>query len=171
MIQRSRRQATTPQLDGEESNLNFSRTMPGAMQSAVSAVKLFDTRIDLPPSLSVPSALPFCLISQVPVTYQSHIVDSEAHAVTLRTANGPIRTGKVLKSGFLLSQPYNALSHFEATAYVLNSTPAVLSQGRRCMREGWSYLWFSMKQPLVLLQDGAAIPLDVTNDVPVSVQG
>ena len=51
-------------------------------------------------------------------------------------------------------------------AFVLPSTPAALSIGRRCLREGLSFVW-KASPPLYLMRpDGMIVSLEVYEDTP-----
>ena len=52
---------------------------------------------------------------------------------------------------------------------ILASTPAVLSLGRRCMHEGFSFVWPSGETPYLILPDGMIVRLKVTGDIPYIV--
>lgn len=41
--------------------------------------------------------------------------------------------------------------------YVLGDTPSVLSMGKRCMQEGYSFIWLRGKDPFLVDQDGRRI--------------
>jgi hypothetical protein len=58
-----------------------------------------------------------------------------------------------------------------ASLCVLPSTPSVLTIGRRCMHEGYSFVWLAGRKPYLLRPDGLAVPLDVINDIPYLVPG
>ena len=49
---------------------------------------------------------------------------------------------------------------------VLPSTPPVLSLGRRCMREGFSFVWPAREEPYLVRPDGQTIRLQVVDDIP-----
>ena len=72
-------------------------------------------------------------------------------------------------------------THEEATVYVkeldmfltmkvLENTPAVLSLGKLCDENGYSYEWIN-GQKLHLIEDGIRIPCNTENFVPVVVPG
>jgi hypothetical protein len=49
------------------------------------------------------------------------------------------------------------------------STPAVLSLGRRCMHEGFSFVWPSGDTPYLIRPDGMIVRLKVIGDIPYIV--
>ena len=51
------------------------------------------------------------------------------------------------------------LGTFDMTshAYVLDDTPSVMSLGKRCMEEGYSFVWPSGKMPFMITKDGERI--------------
>ena len=51
-------------------------------------------------------------------------------------------------------------------ASILPSTPAALSIGRRCVREGFSFVWKSSEPPYVIRLDGMIVNLDVYEGAP-----
>ena len=54
--------------------------------------------------------------------------------------------------------------------HVLESTPAVLSVGKRCMEEGWTFVWNPWKKPLLISPAGKKIHLKVHGNVPYLVE-
>ena len=55
--------------------------------------------------------------------------------------------------------------------YVLPSTPSVVSMGRRCGHEGYSFVWSSGKCPYFVTPDGQMLRLRVQGDIPYIVPG
>ena len=53
---------------------------------------------------------------------------------------------------------------------VLESTPAVLSVGMRCMEESWTFIWNPWKNPLLISPSGKKIHLKVHGNVPYLVE-
>ena len=51
-------------------------------------------------------------------------------------------------------------------AHVLESTPAVLSIGARCMQEGYSFIWPASSVPFMVNKNGDRIDLFVEDDIP-----
>jgi hypothetical protein len=49
---------------------------------------------------------------------------------------------------------------------VLDNTPAVLSVGRRCMEDGYTFVWHPGKLPYFVLPSGKRVPLEVEGYVP-----
>ena len=56
-------------------------------------------------------------------------------------------------------------------AWVLDNTPAVLSLGRRCMKEGYSFVWLRGEVPYFIRPDGLIVHLEVHGDIPYLVAG
>ena len=50
--------------------------------------------------------------------------------------------------------------------YVLLDTPSVLSIGRRCMQEGYRFVWLSGKHPYLITPSGKFVALAVEDDIP-----
>ena len=79
------------------------------------------------------------------------------------TANGEVQTheeaiGNVKELGKFL------------TMKVLENTPAVLSLGKLCDENGYSYEWINGQKPH-LIKDGIRIPCNTENFVPIVVPG
>ena len=53
---------------------------------------------------------------------------------------------------------------------VLESTPAVLSVGKRCMEEGWMFVWNTWQNPLLISPARKKIRLKVHGNVPYLVE-
>ena len=51
-------------------------------------------------------------------------------------------------------------------AYVLDDTPSVMSLGKRCMEEGYSFVWPSGKMPFLITKDGERIDLTIHDNIP-----
>ena len=60
------------------------------------------------------------------------------------------------------------LGTFDMTshAYVLDDTPSVMSLGKRCMEEGYSFVWPSGKMPFMITKEGERIDLTIHDDIP-----
>jgi hypothetical protein len=50
--------------------------------------------------------------------------------------------------------------------YVLPNSPPLMSLGRRCMRDGFSFVWIAGQKPYVVRPGGKVIRLEVINDIP-----
>jgi len=51
--------------------------------------------------------------------------------------------------------------------HLLPDTPAVLSIGKRCMEEGYQFVWKPYTKPFLITPDGIIIPLDVEGNIPI----
>ena len=51
-------------------------------------------------------------------------------------------------------------------AYVLDDTPSVMSLGKRCMEEGYSFVWPSGKMPFKITKNGERIDLTIHDNIP-----
>ena len=51
-------------------------------------------------------------------------------------------------------------------AYVLDDTPSVMSLGKRCMEEGYSFVWPSGKMPFMITKNGGRIDLTIHDNIP-----
>ena len=60
------------------------------------------------------------------------------------------------------------LGTFDMTsqAYVLDDTPSVMSLGKRCMEEGYSFVWPSGKMPFMITKTGERIDLTIHDNIP-----
>ena len=60
------------------------------------------------------------------------------------------------------------LGTFDMTsqAYVLDDTPSVMSLGKRCMEEGYSFVWPSGKMPFMITKNGERIDLTIHDNIP-----
>ena len=54
----------------------------------------------------------------------------------------------------------------ESRAYVLEETPAVLAVGKKCMEQGYSFIWMSGCDPYLMDKTGACTPLTVRDNIP-----
>ena len=55
----------------------------------------------------------------------------------------------------------------KATAIVMDDSPCVLSLGKRCMQEGFSFEWNAGENPVLVTPEGNCHTLDLQNLVPV----
>ena len=83
-------------------------------------------------------------------------------AVALSTANG------IAAAAFMAHIHVSALSQV-SKALVLPSTPLVLIVGRRCMEEGYSFIWEANSEPYMKGPDGRVVALKVRGYVPYLV--
>ena len=51
-------------------------------------------------------------------------------------------------------------------AHVLDDTPSVLSMGKRCLDQGFTFVWPSGREPFMLDQDGMMIKMKVKDHIP-----
>ena len=60
------------------------------------------------------------------------------------------------------------LGTFDMTsqAYVLDDTPSVMSLGKRCVEEGYSFVWPSGKMPFMITKNGERIDLTIHDNIP-----
>lgn len=59
----------------------------------------------------------------------------------------------------------------KACAYVMGSTPAVLSVGRRCQEHGYHFLWVGYKTACIITNHGVFILLRVISCIPYLDRG
>lgn len=55
--------------------------------------------------------------------------------------------------------------------YVLTSTPAVLSVGKRCQSMGYSFLWITGMPPVFITPSKTAVVLKIVYDIPYLYPG
>ena len=99
------------------------------------------------------------LISEAEVRAAAYPTDHDGPGTAFRTASGraeskrhaPIRVGELDQT---------------ARASVLPSIPAVLSIGRRCMHEGFTFVWKASQVPYMTRPDGMIVKLEVHDDIP-----
>ena len=91
------------------------------------------------------------------VRLELKVVDCDP--VTFHTANGHTVTGNMAELD---------LGTFEniSNAYILDDTPSVMSLGKRCMREGYSFVWPNEQLPFLIDKNGARINLTIHDDIP-----
>ena len=82
-----------------------------------------------------------------------------ANPASLNTANGEVEVQHCLPLSVGCGLP-------SIEALVLDSTPAVLSIGRRCMHEGYSFEWHAFSKPFLRNPDGFTVELDVVDNIP-----
>ena len=56
-------------------------------------------------------------------------------------------------------------------AHVLESTPSIISVGKRCMDMGYSFAWTAGCKPTLTCPSGRTVTLDVINNVPYLPHG
>ena len=55
--------------------------------------------------------------------------------------------------------------------YILPSTPALLSVGRRCMKMGYDFIWKRGQEPYFITPSGKVVVLEVIGDIPYIAPG
>ena len=99
------------------------------------------------------------LIGKTEVASSGGVCRPAKESLTFNTANG--------KTIALEQASYQSAElNEEIDAYVLDSTPAVLSVGKRCMSMGYSFHWPSGKPPFFVCPDGMIVEFDVHGDIP-----
>ncbi|CAE6965643.1 unnamed protein product [Symbiodinium sp. CCMP2456] len=84
---------------------------------------------------------------------------SPENGVSFQTANGITATDLI--SNFRTKSVAETIN-----AYVLDDTPSVLSVGKRCMQQGYGFVWPPGKDPFMINPDGKRISLFVHGDIP-----
>ena len=80
--------------------------------------------------------------------------------MVVQTANGTVDVDKQMT----LTVKEGSTSRINAL--VMNDTPCVLSLGKRCMDEGYRFVWDQYQEPKLFAPDGEQIELSVQNFVP-----
>ena len=108
----------------------------------------------------VDSGCPLDLLASDDLTEQERkFVKTACRGITLHTANGFTKAKSTLSlSSDLLSDPIEA--------YLLESTPNVISMGYRCMELGYSFIWRGWQRPYLVCPNGKKIELEVMHNVP-----
>ena len=89
-------------------------------------------------------------INGYPVEYMN-----ATEAPTFSTANGKA-------TATMVSPMYSEVLQETIRPYVMAETPAVLSIGRRCMEQGYSFIWRANQRPVLVLPDQTIVKLDIT---------
>ena len=92
------------------------------------------------------------------------LIAKGGHTHALHTANGATRTAGRVDAGV-----GNLDEVIEA--HVLESTPSIISVGKRCMDMGYSFEWTAGCKPTLTCPSGRAVTLDVINNVPYLPHG
>eukprot|EP00435_Cladocopium_sp_Y103_P024953 s934_g6.t1 len=83
----------------------------------------------------------------------------EGEMVNFHTANGVTSTSQMTDLNFeVFDEPVKA--------HVLDDTPSVLSMGKRCMEQGFSFVWPSGKDPFMIDNDGYVVKMKVKDHIP-----
>jgi len=104
------------------------------------------------------------LISKHEVSECGFPLQRARQELTFNTANGNTTATSVTNI------PCEELDGF-ICPHVLDSTPAVISVGRRCMKLGWSFHWPSYRNPYFIRPDGKLVELHVRDDIPYLAPG
>ena len=89
---------------------------------------------------------------------RSHIFKSGS-VLTMQTANGMTTSADAVLAGV----PEMGI---QVTANILESTPSVLSVGKRCMLDGCSFVWNADSEPYMVLPTGKRVVLTVSGFCP-----
>ena len=109
----------------------------------------------------VDSGSAFDIVSEASLTRKEREQLSDLQfTASLMTANG---NTEATKSHVVDIPPAGIMTN----AIVLHKSPCVLSLGKRCMEEGFSFRWDAGQQPVLTRPDGAEIVLSVRQNVPL----
>ena len=104
------------------------------------------------------------LISKAKVEDNNLRRSKAKNPIQFQTANGNIKGLDVVTM--------NIVEFDESVElYVLPDTPSVLSIGRRCMQEGYRFVWLSGKHPYLITPSGKLVALAVEDDIPYHISG
>ena len=92
-------------------------------------------------------------------SWRRFLRDCEGSDITLCTANRDIRINKQIK---LFIDQFG----IEANASVLDESPPALAIGKRCMEEGWRFVWEAFSKPFVVMPNGTRLECGVEHYVP-----
>ena len=83
----------------------------------------------------------------------------EDEMINFHTANGVTSTSKMTDIQFnVFEEPVKA--------HVLEDTPSVLSMGKRCLEQGYTFIWPSGKDPFMIDNSGLMINMRVKDHIP-----
>ena len=100
------------------------------------------------------------LISRQKVEAMSGVISHDDEGgMSFMTANGVTQTQEVMN---FRPKELNQ----DSKAYVLEETPAVLSVGKKCMEQGYSFIWLSGRNPYMMDDNGECTPLTVRDNIP-----
>ena len=99
------------------------------------------------------------LVPQSLVSASSLSLTEPSTPVYLSTANGPVAVESIARI-------HVAALGSTSEALALPSTPMVLSVGRRCMEEGYTFVWEAKQNPYMKTPEGQIIPLSVDGYTP-----
>ena len=131
---------------------------------ALSALEAKVGIFDVVPSWLMDAGCPQDLISE---KYSRDFLElvRPAKSIPFRTAGGTRVADTVLELG---GQPI-ACGHVDA--YIMQSTPAVLSIGKRVCDFGYSFVWIHGKLPCLITPERRVVPLDVKMNCPYIMKG
>ena len=99
------------------------------------------------------------LIEKSEIRNLKPFVAHAAKTITFHTANGPTTATEIVR---LFVEEFGE----EIKPYILDSTPAVVSVGLRCMKKGYTFIWPARSLPYFILPNGNLVYLEVIGDIP-----
>ena len=95
---------------------------------------------------------------------QMDIDTYQCDRVNFHTANGVTSTSTMVDLDFdTFNEP--------AKAHVLEDTPSVLSLGKRCMEQGYTFVWPNGREPYMINSEGDEIRMEVHDLIPYAYLG
>ena len=108
----------------------------------------------------VDTGCPFDLIALDELdSNEMDFVKRASKLIRMSTPNGLVDADKIIS--FKVAQLGEPIS-----AYVMKSSPTVMSIGRRCMVHGYDFVWIAFKRPFIVTPSGKRIVLEVIDHVP-----
>jgi hypothetical protein len=108
----------------------------------------------------VDTGCPFDLIAKTELEENERLfIKKASKVIRLATPNGLVDANKIVSFKVdKLAEPIDA--------YIMDSTPTVMSIGKRCMLHGYSFVWHPAKQPYLVTPKGKKVVLEVIDNVP-----
>ena len=108
----------------------------------------------------VDTGCPFDLIAKHELEdTEKAFIKKASKVIRLATPNGLVDANNIVSFNVdKLTEPIDA--------YIMESTPTVMSIGKRCMLHGYSFVWHPAKQPFLVTPKGKKVVLEVIDNVP-----
>jgi hypothetical protein len=108
----------------------------------------------------VDTGCPLDLIAEYEIGQdEKEYIKPATDSVRLNTANGITKANRIIK--YRVDGMEDGIE-----AFVLSSTPTVMSVGKRCMERGYDFIWKAGEKPYLVPPSGRRMMLDVISNVP-----
>jgi len=108
----------------------------------------------------VDTGCPLDLIAEYEIGQdEKEYIKPATDSVRLNTANGITKANRIIK--YRVDGMEDGIE-----AFVLSSTPTVMSVGKRCMERGYDFIWKAGETPYLVPPSGRRMMLDVINNMP-----